>query len=350
MRKQSIRRAVGGVLALACILALGLSTFAFPVESWRTGEAIETEFPVSPSGAETPQRIWIDTDPACGHGPRSDPDDCFAIHELVTSGSFEIVGISSVFGNAGIDVTDQIARELAEKLSESGHRLPSIDRGAASPVDGVTPASSSIAKALAAGRLTILALGPLTNIASVLKVDPDLSARVEAVVAVMGQRPGHLFHPSEGRGDGVLFGHGPVFSDFNFRKDAEAARLLLSADVPVTLIPYEVAREVLATPEDLDRIAASGPAGEWIANGAKGWLDFWHSKVGLDGFYPFDLVAARYILNPNDFLCGPGVAHVDKGWAPNWFWLIDDAGLFVEPSASASPGSAVTYCPKLRGS
>ena len=44
---------------------------------------------------------------------------------------------------------------------------------------------------------------------------------VVRLVSVMGRRPGHIFHPSEGEGDGILFGHGPVFRDLNFDLDRE---------------------------------------------------------------------------------------------------------------------------------
>jgi hypothetical protein len=62
----------------------------------------------------------------------------------------------------------------------------------------------------------VVALGPLTNLAAVLDARPELRSRVARVVAVMGRRPGHVFHPAEGAGGGLLFGHGPVFRDFNF--------------------------------------------------------------------------------------------------------------------------------------
>ena len=349
MPHQTKRRVYRALLALAGLVAVAIGTFALPVRTWRTGEVDHAGFPASPSDAKTPERLWIDTDPACGHGPRSDPDDCFALFALARSKGIEIAGVSTVFGNAGIDVTDAIARDLAARLAAAGHPLPPIFRGAGATSDAGSPASAALASALESDPLTILALGPLTNIADALRSDPSLAARLERVIAVMGRHPGHLFHPSEGRGDGVLFGHGPIFSDLNFRKDPKAVDFLLSTKVPLTLIPYEAARDAMVTPDDLGRIAASGSVGVWIVQGAAGWMDYWQDEVGLDGFYPFDLVAAQYVLSPGAFQCAGGTATVDFGWAPDWLWVIDDAGLFVRPGAVSENGRPVTYCPTLDG-
>lgn len=93
---------------------------------------------------------------------------------------------------------------------------------------GSTPASEALIVALETGPLTILALGPLTNIAQALTARPDLVANIARLIAVMGRRQGHLFHPAEGEGHGILFGHGPVFRDFNFDQDREAAARVLT--------------------------------------------------------------------------------------------------------------------------
>lgn len=61
------------------------------------------------------------------------------------------------------------------------------------------------------------------------RTDPDDNLAilwlVTRIVAVMGHRHGHLFHPTEGRGTG--FGHGPIFRDLNLSVDPDAARATL---------------------------------------------------------------------------------------------------------------------------
>nr|MCU0910076.1 nucleoside hydrolase [Paracoccaceae bacterium] len=306
---------------------------------------------VAPSREAPATRLWVDTDAACGLSPRSDPDDCLALLSLARAGKATIAGISTVFGNADISRTDATTRELVARLRASGHDLPEVHRGAGRPLganpDGTTHAAVALAAALREGPLTILALGPLTNVTATLQAHPDLAREVERVVAVMGRRPGHLFHPSEGKGDGLLFGHGPVFSDLNVRKDPEAARRLLATGVAITLIPYEAARDVIVTPADLHRLAASGPAGAWVAAATGGWMRFWQEEVGLPGFYPFDLVAAAHLRDPAGFMCTAANAQARRGWAPEWLWPINSAGLIVTAPVAEPSVRQVTYCPEL---
>ena len=291
------------------------------------------------------ERVWVDTDPACGHCYTSDPDDCFAITALLRAHDIKVVGISTVFGNAEIEVTDRIARDLGRRLAADGVAVPPIYTGAAFPRGGPSTATGGLTQALAEGPLTIAALGPLTNVSQVLTLHPHLQANVTRVVAVMGKRDGHVFHPAEGSRDAFL-GHGPVFVDLNFTKDPQAVRALLKTDVPIVLIPYQVARQFIMTGEDLDRLAARGGSSTWLAMQARGWLDIWRRFMGRDGFYPFDLLAAEYILSQDGFRCFPELSRVTRrmrlmGGGPR--------ALIVGPSSKSrdQPGRLVTYCVRI---
>ena len=116
-------------VALLAVIAAALGTFAVPVPSWRTGEVETASLRVGQSDAEVPSRLWIDTDAACGHGRRADPDDCLAVLGIARSDGIEIAGVSTVFGNAELAVTDRTMRELAHRLAETGIALPEIARG-----------------------------------------------------------------------------------------------------------------------------------------------------------------------------------------------------------------------------
>jgi len=299
---------------IAVAIAAALFTFALPVEEWRTGDQGLSSMESIPEATTPPipRRVWIDTDAACGHSPRTDPDDCFAIALLLGSSEVDVVGISTVAGNASLEVVEATTRAIA--------------RGRVS-VDG------DLRVALERGPLTILALGPLTNIAAALRERPELRKNVARLIAVMGRRPGHLFHPAEGAGGGVLFGHGPVFRDFNFALDPDAAAQVLAMKLPMSFVPYDAARGIELTAADLDRLEASLP---WIVRRSRGWLGYWRSAIGRAGFYPFDLVAAAYVVEPSLLRCTPVRAWVGEDdtlfWAP--------AALLVEPV----PHGAVLYC------
>jgi inosine-uridine nucleoside N-ribohydrolase len=212
-----------------------------------------------------------------------------------------------VAGNAPLEVVERTTRELASRLSaELSRTLP------------VHTSHRGLTAALEQGPLTVVALGPLTNVAAALEERPDLRPRVARLIAVMGRRPGHLFHPSEGAGGGMLFGHGPVFRDFNFEMDPRAALRILELGVPLTLVPYDAARRVELTAADLDRLAASGPALSWIAERSRSWLAYWRRDIGRQGFCPFDLLAAAYVVAPQQFGCAEVQA-----------WVGEDPTLFI---------------------
>jgi inosine-uridine nucleoside N-ribohydrolase len=328
-----------------------------PVRVWRTGELDMPPLALVAGGpaVDMPRRVWIDTDAACGHGRRVDPDDCLAILLLAKTPGIEIVGISTVHGNAPLATTDRTARELVALLD--GIEAP-VYRGSAAPLgddrSAEAPAHDALRSALSAGPLTILALGPLTNIAAALEGRPGLAANVGRLVAVMGRRPGHLFHPAEGRGSGgILFGHGPVFTDFNFAEDPEAAAAVVAMRLPATLVPYAAARELILDRSDLDRIAAAGPAGAWVAERARAWLDFWNDDVGLPGFFPFDALAAVYVGEPALFACAEATARVakDETQGPLWRLLFGSPALLVGPASADLPkaraSAPVVYCPEV---
>ena len=167
----------------------------------------------------------------------------------------------------------------------------------------------------------------------------------------MGKRKDHLFHPTEARGWGAFLGHGPVFRDFNHALDPRAAKTVIESGIPITFIPYEAARDVLITAADLDRIAASGEIGAWMAGRTRGWLDYWKDDVGINGFYPFDVMAAAYAIDPGALACARVKAWIRQPWPLGGFLGLPDAlevGLESEVPEHVAPAAEVTYCPETR--
>ena len=139
--------------------------------------------------ASAATRVWIDTDPACGTGSANDADDCIALLYLLAHPGFDVVGISTSFGNTSVGEATSIARTMA-RLSGTAVRVHEGAKQALSDWhDNNTIASAAMAGALANEKLTILALGPLTNLAAVLSHNPSLANHVERIYAVMGRAP-----------------------------------------------------------------------------------------------------------------------------------------------------------------
>lgn len=350
--RRLLRRLVGIAIVLFLLV---LGTFALPVHSWRSGHEEWTRLvPIEADQRDAlPHRIWVDTDAACGTGSWRDPDDCLALLAILLRTDLDIAGVSTVFGNAPLDATDATTRELIARFVAAGGKDVPVYRGcahAAPRCPAGQEAELALRRAAEAGPLTVLALGPLTNVAAALGASSAIHHDVH-VVTVMGRRPGHRFHPTEGTSAAaMLFGHGPVFRDLNFALDPQAAAALLASELAVTLIPYEAARSVLLTKADLDRIAQRGALGAWVAERSRDWLEHWRRTVGRDGFMPFDLVAAMVLIAQPRLDCARVLAWVGRDHLR--FAFERSAALLVAqdepPDTGVDVVSSAVYCTGVR--
>ncbi|KKC31255.1 nucleoside hydrolase [Devosia psychrophila] len=196
------------------------------------------------------RKVIIDTDPGL--------DDAVAILFALASGRFDVIGLTTVAGNIGLDRTTANAGGLLSVMGRSD--IPVIS-GAATALmrnnidaivvhgdDGLrgvqlpapasphqTDAVSWLAKTLVAepsGSIDVLALGPVTNIARLIDEHPEAAGRIGHLI-VMG---GAILEPGNA---------GPA-SEFNFASDPEATALVLHSDIRTTIVPLDVTRRVRA--------------------------------------------------------------------------------------------------------
>lgn len=196
------------------------------------------------------KRIIIDTDPGL--------DDAVAILFALASGRFEVLGLTTVAGNIGLERTTTNAGSI---LAVMGRNDIPVISGAATALmrdnidaivvhgdDGLrgvklpaplsphqTDAVSWMARTLIAeptGSVDILALGPVTNIARLIDEHPEAAGRIGHLI-VMG---GAIVEP----------GNAGPGSEFNFASDPEATALVLHSDIRTTIIPLDVTRRVRA--------------------------------------------------------------------------------------------------------
>lgn len=292
---------------LICTLLLACAVSSLAYASY---EAKHYPIPVSAiseqQSADTPQTtkpapVWIDTDPACGAGTTVDVDDCWALLAAVRSPELAIRGISTVFGNQDGRRVHRVIEEVLARLADgrpadaAPFRLHMGSRARGGSAWRSTPASQALAAALEQEPLTILALGPLTNIATLLRQRPDLAERIERIVLVGGKRPGQLFHPGH-----QWWFH---FGDFNIAQDPDAARTVLYSGAPVTLVPFDLATKLVVTEADLVRLREGDGAAKWLSEVSQPWLSFWNTMLGKPGFHPFDVLAVAYAAMPEHFRC-----------------------------------------------
>lgn len=209
--------------------------------------------------------ILIDTDPGV--------DDAVAILLALASPELEIRAITAVAGNVPLDDTARNARKVCELAGRpdvavyagcgrpllrpqifgkytSGGGLagdtlpaPAMPLRPEHAVDVLVSALGRAARGEAA-KITVCALGPLTNLAVALAHSPAIAAGIERIV-IMG-------------GAFVALGNRSIAAEFNMLADPHAARIVLSSGAPVVLVPLDLTFQALATPPRLHAIRTLG--------------------------------------------------------------------------------------------
>lgn len=243
-----------------------------------------------------PLPIWVDVDPACLVETVADVDDCWALLLALDAPGLRVVGVSSSFGNVDLPTAHRSATRFLRLWSTArGRPAPPLHRGARGPGDrGALPAVRAMAAALGREPLTLLALGPLTNLAQLFERHPAAAARLRRVVAVMGRRPGEVFLT----GGPALHVH-----DLNLIKDPAAVAEILNSGLPLTLTPFSAGRRVVLDDRSLEALSRRpGLVGD-LARASAGWARVWRRWLGGGGIPLFDAAAVAALLAPRHLDC-----------------------------------------------
>lgn len=247
----------------------------------------------------SPRLVILDTDPGV--------DDALALLYLSARPDLKLLAITTVFGNADVETTTRNALWLRDRMG----LLASVHRGAEAPLNGQRGAApvhvhgenglgdidlsgpslpgpdagtahARIIELVRAhpGAVTLVAIGPLTNLALALRAAPDIADLV-AGVTIMGG----------------AFARGNVtpYAEANIHNDAEAAAAVLAASWPVTLVPLDATRScVLST-------AAARAAGDFVETITRGYAAAYAAHEGLDGCPLHDVAALVSLTTPELF-------------------------------------------------
>lgn len=254
------------------------------------------------------KKIWIDADLAVGmkrigRPGYSDVDDAYAVLQLLKSDAVDIIGMSAVFGNTSLENADSLLRVMVQKFPE---RPIPVFRGASQAIDlrnvESNPAVEALAKSLQAQEMTVLAIGPATNIGLLLLKYPELSHRIKEVVLVAGRRSSTDYFEIGNKGRRA--------PDLNFDLDNLAFQLLFQHEVPVTLCPFEISNKVWIGKKQLDQLAAGDQHTAWLSGHSQPWLQQWIDQ-GETGFNPFDVLASHYLIAADEIVYEPLKAHLE---------------------------------------
>lgn len=248
-------------------------------------------------------RIILDTDPGV--------DDALAIMYLAAQEDAEIVAVGSVHGNVPAPLAAQNALRVLELVGITAPVAVGAARPLAQPLqtaefvhgdDGLggragaaprgTPVAESAAEQLVRlaraepGELTLLALGPLTNIALAVLLEPDLPKLLRSVV-VMG-------------GAVTVPGNITPYAEANFFHDPEAANLVLGAGfADLTLVGLDVTEQSQVGEDWLTAVGAlPGPRGEFATGLLDHYAGFYSRMFGTRTCTLHDPLAAAIMLDP----------------------------------------------------
>ena len=200
------------------------------------------------AGSSLPRQVIIDTDPGV--------DDSFAILLALRSPDIKVDAMTIVFGNVTVDIGTQVALRLVEVANRTD--IP-IARGAEGPLtrrfqmqnahgpDGMlgkantfpdpktqpvtTPAVELMRDLIRKnpGKISLIPVGPLTNVAMLLRLDPEIAKMIPQIVLMGGSISGGNMTPA---------------AESNIWHDPEAAQIVFHSGIPITMIGLDVTRKM----------------------------------------------------------------------------------------------------------
>jgi purine nucleosidase len=264
-------------------------------------------------------KVIYDTDPGV--------DDAMALVFQALHPDIELLGLTSVFGNATIETTTRNARFLAGRFAPG---VP-VAQGAAAPLKRAAPEplawihgdnglgniaiEAGLEAALDArpahrfiidtvrahpGEVTLIAVGPLTNLALALADDPQIASLVKQVV-IMGGAFGT---------DGVLGNVTPA-AEANILGDPHAADMVFGAPWPVAVVGLDVTQRTIMSRDYLVSLRdRGGAAGRFVWDVSRHYEAFHEQSAQLTGIYVHDSSAVAYVLAPHLYTTRNGPVRV----------------------------------------
>lgn len=277
------------------------------------------------------ERVILDVD--------TGSDDAIAIMAAMLARDIELLGITTVNGNRNVDITTENTLRVMDLLDEDipvykGCHLPMVStllkgrrdnipfRGPENKEEDVhgdyLPAPEAHSKPQsehavlwlvntlksASEKITLIFVGPLTNLAMALRIAPQITANIKEIIIM---------------GGGYLVNNITSSAEFNFWVDPEAAKIVMDCGAPIRLVPLDATHAGYITAKEAEEIRAIGtPAAELCADLILKRLDGYRKFQPLDasdGVPIHDALAVCALLNP-DVLTELMDVHVDISFSP----------------------------------
>jgi inosine-uridine nucleoside N-ribohydrolase len=250
-----------------------------------------------------PFRVIIDTDPGV--------DDALALLLAMRSPELKIEGITPVAGNVPLDLTLPNALRMVEIAGRTdipvavGAKVPLVRRlvtaayahgenglgGAVFPEPKTKPITQPAAEFIGdvirkyPGEVTLIPIGPLTNIAMALNLDAELASMVRGIVLMGGSLSGGNITPA---------------AEFNIYVDPEAARIVFQSGIPITMVGLDATRKTSLTEEHVRTLEASqNPVSQAAGKIGRNAINHNREQGFLIGPNMHDSLAVATFLDPS---------------------------------------------------
>jgi purine nucleosidase len=255
-----------------------------------------------------PKRILLDTDPGI--------DDACAILLALASPELSLEGLSIVHGNCSLEQATVNALSVLELAGATdipvarGCELPLVQPSLLAPETHgdsglgyaklpeprlrptVQHGSDFLIERIMAspGEITLVAIGPLTNVALAIRQEPRIVQAVKELV-VMG---GAIRHE----------GNTTALAEFNTYVDPHAAHIVYHAGIPTTLVPLDVTYQCILTPDDVQRLTRiDSPVTQLIVDATRFYMEFHDEYQSIAGCVINDPLAMALTFAPELCTC-----------------------------------------------
>ena len=248
-------------------------------------------------------------------------DDAIAIMTAVMSETLEVLGVCAVNGNRGIDFTTENTLRVIEYLGKDipvfrGCSLPMVVsltegrredipyKGPKDPQDNVhgdyidLPPATIREQPVSAvrwlvdtlmaseGDITLIPVGPLTNIAMALRIEPRIAQKIKKIVIMGGGYKEVNITPT---------------AEFNFWVDPEAAKIVVDSGCEIVIVPLDATHKAVMSLKDADELEASGKkaaiaTASFIRHRQAGYK-IWQPMADIDTVPIHDALAVCAVLN-----------------------------------------------------
>jgi purine nucleosidase len=260
------------------------------------------------------KRILLDTDPGI--------DDALAILLAIASPEIQLDGIATVHGNCLVEQATINALSLLELAGASnipvakGFNLPlvqpsllALETHGGSGIGyaklpeprikhlGQHGSDFLIERIMSApGEITLVAIGPLTNVAVAIRKEPRIVGALKELI-IMGGAVRHQ-------------GNSSPMAEFNIHVDPHAAHVVFHAGIPTMLVPLDVTYQCILTPEDVKRLnKIDSPITKFIDDSTRFYMEFHDEYQKIEGCAINDPLALALAFMPE--LCTYEEHYVD---------------------------------------